>query len=415
MIFGGIHPESFGRVKVLGVQDRFVAAREQQTVRRAGNIIASISVPTVREIQVEMLVRANHADELMLTLDKLAAWLEGAGTARLDLEQTEGTYYKARCTDMSDVTYSGPSARFTVTFTCTDYRQYNAYNDQPVRGADPSSDNFTFAGKHCLNDMGCMFVLDKRMGVPAVTPSLYDVLGCPGTLRYDQHDIRLSPQQISGKLYFVSRVKDGEIMTDEEIEERLHAVSSWLILAGRAPLILDSDVTRQYLAEIEDAADFTRTDWENGRLDLKLIVQPYSQDVQQESMTTALRLSAGVSQEIDLTGMFARGVGYTTPLIVEIKNTGSSAVTSLEIGYTDRLGAARTARLEGGGFSLAAGQTVVIDGEDASVTKAGQSAMLGFTGDFPSVSPAPGKLSVSLKSGAAASVSVKVTARARWL
>lgn len=415
MIFGGIHPESFGCVKVLGVQDRFVASREQQTVRRAGSIIASISVPTVREIQVEMLVRANHADELMLTLDKLAAWLEGAGTARLELEQTEGTYYKARCTDMGDVTYSGPSARFTVTFTCTDYRQYNAYNDQPVRGADPPSDNFTFAGKHCLNDMGCMFVLDKRMGVPAVTPSLYDVLGCPGTLRYDQHDIRLSPQQISGKLYFVGRAQDGEILADEEIEERLHAVSSWLILAGRAPLILDSDVTRQYLAEIENAADFTRTDWENGRLDLKLNVQPYSQDVQAASMTAEISLSANTAQTVDLSALFPRGVGFITPLIVEITNNGSSAITALELGYTDRLGAARTARLEGGGFSLAAGQKVVIDGEDASVTKAGQSAMLGFTGDFPSVSPSPGKLSVSLKSGAAASVSVKVTARARWL
>lgn len=226
MIFGGIRPESLGCVKVTGVQDRFVADREQQSVRRAGSIVASISVPTVREILVEMLVRARSVGELMLTMDRLAEWLEGAGTARLELEQTEGTYYKARCTSMGDVTYSGPNARFTVTFTCTDYRQYNAYNDQPVRGADPSSDNFTFAGKHCLNDMGCMFVMDKRMGVPAVTPSLYDVLGCPGTLRYDQNDIRLSAQQISGKLYFVNRAEDGTILPDEEIEERLHAVSS---------------------------------------------------------------------------------------------------------------------------------------------------------------------------------------------
>lgn len=415
MIFGGIHPESFGCVKVIGVQDRFVASRELQTVRRAGNVVACISVPTVREIMVEMLARANNTGELMLTLDKLAEWLDETGTARLELEQTEGTYYKARCTDMGDVTYSGPSARFTVTFTCTDYRQYNAYNDQPVSGADPSSDNFTFAGKHCLNDMGCMFVLDKRMGVPAVTISKYDVLGIPGTLRYDQNDLILSEQKISGKLYFVNRTEDGAILADEEIEERLHAVSSWLILAGRAPLILDSDVTRQYLAEIESAADFARTDWENGRLELTLTLQPYSQDVQQESMTTALSLSTGVSKEIDLTGMFARGVGYTTPLIVEITNTGSSAVTSLEIGYTDRLGAARTARLDGGGFSLAAGQTVTVDGEEAGVTIAGQNAMLGFTGDFPSVSPATGNLSVSLKSGTAASVSVTVKARARWL
>lgn len=415
MIFAGIRPESLGCVKVTSVTDRFVAARDLQTIRRAGSIIASISVPTVREIQVEMLVRANHADELMLTMDKLAAWLEGAGTARLELEQTEGTYYKARCTNMGDVTYSGPSARFTVTFTCTDYRQYNAYNDQPVCGADPASDNFTFAGKHCLMDMGCMFVLDKRMGVPSVSASKYDVLGFPGTLRYDQHDILLSEQTVSGKLYFVSRAQDGAILADGEIEERLHAVSSWLILAGRAPLVFDSDVTRQYLAEIENAADFTRTDWENGRIELKMTLQPYSMDTEAESMTKSMSLSANTAQVIDLSALFPRGVGYVTPLIVEITNSGSSAINALEIGYTDRLGVSRTARLEGGGFSLAAGQTVTVNGEDASVTRAGQSAILGFTGDFPSVSPAPGKQEISVKSGAAASVSVTVSARARWL
>ncbi|MGN0990252.1 MAG: hypothetical protein ACI4O4_02230 [Candidatus Ventricola sp.] len=415
MIYAGIRAESFAGVKVTDAKDRFVADRELQTVRRAGNIVSSISVPTVREIIVDMLVRANHADELMLTMDKLAKWLEGAGTARLELEQTEGTYYKARCTGMGDVTYSGPNARFTVTFICMDYRQYNAYNDQPVSGADPSSDNFTFAGMHCLNDMGCMFVMDKRMGVPAVTISKYDVLGIPGTLRYDQNDLILSEQQISGKLYFVNRAQDGEILADEEIEERLHAVSSWLILAGRAPLILDSDVTRQYLAEIENAADFTRIDWENGRLELKMTLQPYSLDTKAASMTKTVSLSANTAQTVDLSALFPRGVGFITPLIVEIKNTGSSAITALEIGYTDRLGAARTARLEGGGFSLSAGQTVQVDGEEAGVTIAGQNAMLGFTGDFPSVSPDPGNLAVSLKSGTSASVSITVKARARWL
>lgn len=146
-----------------------------------------------------------------------------------------------------------------------------------------------------------------------------------------------------------------------------------------------------------------------------MTLQPYSMDTEAESMTKSMSLSANTAQVIDLSALFPRGVGFITPLIVEITNNGSSAITALELGYTDRLGAARTARLEGGGFSLAAGQTVVINGEDASMTMAGQSAMLGFTGDFPSVSPAPGKLAVSLKSSAAASVSVKVTARARWL
>lgn len=415
MIFAGIKPESLGCVKVVGVHDRFLAAREMQAIRRTGSILASISVPTVREIRVEMLVLAKKADELMLTLDKVARWLHDAGEAHLALDRTEGTYHRARCTDMSEPEFSGPSARFTATFTCTDYRQYNAYNDQPFLGADPPSDNFTYAGKHCLNDMGCMFVLDRRMGVPGVSGSKYDVLGVPGTLRYEQHDLILPEQAVSGKLYFVSRTADGERMADAQIEARLHAVASWLVLAGRAPLIFDSDVTRQVMAELENAADFARAEWENGVLDLTLTLQPYSADVQAASLEKALSLSAGAAQEIDLSALFPRGVGFITPLVVEIQNTGTGSLTGLTLGYTDRLGKSRTARLAGGGFSLAAGQTVVVDGEQALVSIGGQSAMLGFTGDFPSVSPAPGKLAVRIASDTAASVSVTVHARARWL
>lgn len=413
MIFNDIRPESLGCVKIVSVKDRFLADRKQQTIERMGGIIASISVPSVRVVEAEMLARAPKASDLMLTLDKLAAWLHDAGEAKLELEQTEGTYYKARCTGMDEPTFNGLSARFVVTFTCRDYRQYNLYNDEPVRGADPPSDNFTFAGKHCLNDMGCMFVLDKRPGTPSVVVSKYDVLGHVGTLRYDQADVVLEEQPMSGKLYFVNRIEDGEPLTDAEIEQRLHDVASWLVLAGRAPLIFDSDTTRAYLAELEDSATFARTDWENGRLELKLTIQPCSQDVEETSLTKTLSLSANAAQNIDLTDMFPRGVGYVTPLIVEITNTGSASVSTLTIGYKDRLGSSRQAVLGAASFALSAGQMVRVDGEDVSVTKAGQNAILSYTGDFPSVSP--GALSISVKSSAATSVSVKVSAKARWL
>lgn len=413
MIFNDIKPESLGCVKIISVKDRFLADKKMQTIERVGNIIASISVPTVRVIDVEMLVRAPKHSDLMLTLDKMAKWLHNAGESKLELEQTEGTYYKARCTGMDEPTYNGLSARFTVTFTCLDYRQYNLYNDEPFLGADPPSDNFTFAGKHCLNDLGCMFVLDKRPGTPSVVISKYDVLGHVGSLRYDQADVVLEEQPMSGKLYFVNRVEDGEILTDAEIEQRLHDVASWLVLAGRAPLIFDSDTTRAYLAELEDSATFARTDWENGRIELKLTLQPYSQDVEGTSITKTLSLSANTAQNIDLSGMFPRGVGFITPLVIEITNTGSTSVNTLTIGYKDRLGSSRQAVLGAASFALTSGQMVRVDGEDVSVTKAGQNAILSFTGDFPSVSP--GALSISIKSSATTSVSVKVSAKARWL
>ena len=155
MEFAGVKPEQLGCVKVTSVSECFLAEKEWQTVTRRGAVLACVGVPTVRKIE---------AGEISFGVE---LQLEESGEEKLHFDSMGGTYYKARCTGTEALTYSGASARLKVIFTCVDYRRYRQYDDKPVGGADPCADNFTFGGKHCLNDMGCMFVLDKRTAVPA--------------------------------------------------------------------------------------------------------------------------------------------------------------------------------------------------------------------------------------------------------
>ena len=414
MKFALIQPEQFGRVKVTSVSDSFMADQTLQMVTRRGAVLSCISVPTVRKIDMELLARASDLPALGLLLERIRRWLCDSGEAKLEFDHLAGKYYKARCTSIGPPSFKGPSARLSVTFTCTDYRLFHAYNDQPVSGADPQSDNFTFAGKHCLNDMGCMFVLDQRTGIPKPNVNKVQISGAAGTLRYDRSELALEEGSIKGKLYFVNRTEDGTALTGAEIARRMHDVSSWLLLAGRSELVMDSDASRVVLAEIDGETSLDCEKWESGVLDLTLTTQPLAMDAQAGSVTESLSLTAGTWSDMALDAAFPRGMGYVTPLIISIQNAGGAAITDLRIRYRDRLGALRQTRMYGGGFSLPAGKMLVVDGEDLTVMCDGQSAVSGlYSGDYPSVPP--DDASISLQCAAAASVRVTVTARARWV
>ena len=61
MEFAGVKPEQLGRVKVTSVSERFLAEKEWQTVTRRGAVLACVGVPTVRKIEVELLMRAKNS------------------------------------------------------------------------------------------------------------------------------------------------------------------------------------------------------------------------------------------------------------------------------------------------------------------------------------------------------------------
>jgi len=336
-------------------------------------------------------------------------------SAKLFAEGDNTYYYLARCTQVSTPEFNGNSARVTVTFTCADNRLYASYNDQPITTATSEMNNFTFAGRHCLNDMGCVFVLESIDAVPGIHANKYEISGLSGTLRYEGSEIRFKEKQMSGSLYFVKPTVSDGLMTEEEITERLHSIASWFGNAGRASLILDSDISKEYEAELIDGASFSRKDWDNGYVKLKLILQPYCTQVGISAASYDLSLSANTISSLSVNAVIPNGIGATTPLIINVENNGNVTISDLSIYYYDEKNTMKRFRLNGNSFALAAGENVKIDGIEFDIRKGSTSGIKWLkSGDFPVLS-VNGTKQIRIMADVATSVNVDVICRARWL
>lgn len=415
MNFANTYLKSFGYCKVLSWKCSIYSDFERKELTYRGRLLASVEVPTVRQIDALILVRANSKSEVQQKLNDIANWLYGAGTDKLYAESDNTYYYIARCTKVSTPEYSGNSARITVTFTCADNRLYAAYNDQPITTATSEMNNFTFAGKHCLNDMGCVFVMDNMDAVPAIHANKYEISGMSGTLRYSTGDVRYKERQMTGSLYFVKPTANDGLLSDSEIMDRLHAVASWLGNAERADLILDSDISRKYEAEIVDGASLTRKDWENGSVKIKFTLQPFASSITASEVSSSLALTANTRSNIDLSDMTADGIGATTPLMVSVTNSGSAAITTLRIYYYDETNTLKYMLLNGQDFSLAAGETVTVDSLSMDIVKGSVSGVKWLkSGDFPVLS-VNGTKRIGIYANVATTVDVVISCKVRWL
>jgi len=277
--------------------------------------------------------------------------------------------------------------------------------------------NFTFAGRHCLNDVGCVFVMDSFDAIPAPKLNKYEISGISGTLRYDTGEGTLFEERnLSGTLYFVKSTDNG-LMTEQEITNKLLSVSSWLVNSGRASLVLDSDTTRSYQAEIADAQTFSRKDWENGNVKLKFVLQPFSSAVTAKTATSTLSLSANNATDLNLATAVteAGGIGRVTPLTLTITNTGSSSISDLKVQYYNELDVIKTMRLHGNSFALARNETIAINGLSGTITK-GATDGVGWleSGDFPVLS-VNGTKKIKFISSTTTTVNVTVSFNARWI
>ena len=106
----------------------------------------------------------------------------------------------------------------------------------------------------------------------------------------------------------------------------MHDVAAWLLQAGRAELVMDADISRSIMAEIEDEASLTCDKWENGVMAISFAEQPLWLDEAMSAATQAVGLAAGTWQTIDLSKVFPRGMGYTTPLTLDVMDAGSTAL-----------------------------------------------------------------------------------------
>ena len=414
MVFNGVHATSFGRVKVTSWRNSFHTDFDRQEITSRGMIRAAIEVPTVRNIEADFLVKGKSITEIEKTLTDMAAWLFNAGTAKLAVERNPNIYFKARCASVSTPEYNGRSARFTATFVCDDYRPYNSRTNQPLISADSDLSNFTFAGKHCLNDMGCIFVEDSRDAIPEVVPNTYPIAGVSGTLRYSNGTICLEEKSLSGTLYFVAS-NVNELMSDVEIANHMHKVASWLVNAERASLVFDSDIGRSYDAEIIDAATLSKKNWQNGVLKVKFVVQPTCKEIQAKSKSSTLSLQANTETSVALNDLFADGIGFTTPLKIEVTNSGGATVTDLSIDYYDEKNAKKTMRLNGAGFAVSSGQKLTIDGSMYTIFNGSTEGIKWLkSGDFPIIAP-NGTKSITFKASTSSTLAVTVSCNVRWV
>ncbi len=293
---------------------------------------ASTEVPTLRKVEVDFLVRGKTSNEIAGKLADMATWLYNAGTAKLFSDQDPNHYYKARCTSVSTPEFSGLFARFTATFTCADYKLYNAQTNQPLTSTATDLSNFTFAGKHCLNDMECVFVEESRDVTPEVKANKYEIAGMNGTLRYLGGSAALAEKQLSGTLYLVNLQDENGLLDETVIAQRLHEIASWLVNAQRAELVLDSDITRQYEAEVIAAASVTRNNWDNGAIKIRFVLQPVSMDVTAKVLEAAsIQLQANTAATVSLEQLFTEGIGYATPMTLTITNNGTGSITDLTV------------------------------------------------------------------------------------
>lgn len=414
MIFNGRDITTFWFAKALKFDTTYHCAFERQEVTSRGLIRSYLEVPTVRTIVVSLLVRDRNKFVLDERIHEIADWLLSAGEAKLFCDRNDGRYFMARCTDIGIPKFAGTSATFDVTFTCSDYRPYDALTNRQIGNATTDLSNFTFNGKHCLNDMHCLFVMDSITAIPSVNRNAYTIAGRDGTIRYDDEPATLNENALQGSLYFLDAKSSTALMTPQDIAKRQHDVANWLINAKRARLILDSDTGRYYDAEVIDQSDLSYDKWANGMIKLKMVLQPYSTDVTPIKKSAKLTYTSAAYQPMNLADVVTE-IGYTTPMIIDITNSGTAAVTDLKIEYVGENGKTKTMQLNGAGFSLAAKQKITINALTYDVLL-GTASSLKFikAGDFP-VLTAAGNKQIRIYSNAATTLDVAVTLNRRWL
>lgn len=413
MTFNEKDLESFGFAKAIKFDASYYSDFERQEITYRGLLRSYLEIPVIRRITVSAIVKDMNKYELDLRIKQISEWLYKAGEGKLMTKRDETQYYKARCIGISVPVFKGSSATFSITFECSDYRAFRSKDDTPIGDATTAITNFTFAGKHCLNDMKCLFNPETFPVIPSVTRNAYEISGRSGTLRYDDGPARLSEKTFTGKLYFLKDNGSTELMTPQEISERQHEIASWLVNANRARLVLDNDASRYYEAEVIDESEINFDDWANGVMSISFLLQPYSQDINDNVTPGSVSLAAGSWNDYNLSDIEA--IGYTTPLLITLKNNGSSAITDLYIAYYDETNSEKRLRFNGNSFSLAAGQTITIDSASYEITIGGSSALKYVkSGDFPIVTP-NGNKKIRLYSNVATTLGVSVSLKPRWL
>lgn len=253
---------------------------------------------------------------------------------------------------------------------------------------NPSESGFTFAGKHCLRDFGCVWgEKDGRKFAPPTSRNSYQIAGVSGTLLLPGYTREAT--EYGGTLYLVR-----EPRTMHEAAQRMREIAAWLC-AGRDRLILDAEPERYYLAQVDDALQWSLAGWFGGQIAVNFVVQPYAYNLHTDSASTSAQ---GTSAAPTLHGLTLRvRTGEPAPLVITITCRGSAPVTAAGIALGDN-----SRRVEFVGLNLTTGQTLRVDMEPpaGAVILGADGAELGsalpYAGRFDYIALARGEQTVAV-------------------
>lgn len=265
--------------------------------------------------------------------------------------------------------------------------------------------NFSFAGKHCLSDFGCIYVAAKSRPVsPKTVFAEYAISGMSGTASYG--DTRIADVMThSGTLYIMR-----DMPSFAAAQELYRDIGAWL-KQGRRQLVFDYEPMRFLMATCEAQTTFDESGWIDGGLAISFVCQPYAYD----------RLLTAVSADIGAGGSSAAqlfvSTGQPAPLCWEITNTGTAPIRSVT------LKAAGKTIVFGGGMYLLAGQTLAITieppigaeirGVDGSMVSA-----LPYATQFDhmtAIGMVNATMAVTYGTGTTKAAHVRLSARGRWI
>lgn len=206
--------------------------------------------------------------------------------------------------------------------------------------------NFSFNGLHCLRDFGCVYIANEngRTISPATERDEYDIAGVSGTVLIGQR-AKHNPFTMSGVLVPMKTPK-----TLQAAQQLARDVAAWLKV-GRRKLSFDYEPLYQHDAEVQSAITWDTRVWMDGGIAITFLVQPYTRDLTPATAQKAM-VAGGDSLFVPVNTVDPCPVSFT------IKNTGSSAITSIKI--TDPNG--KTVELAKG-MSLAVGATLTLNME----------------------------------------------------
>ncbi len=405
MMFANIDPTSLGNVKVVKWLDNLTPL-EVNTLNGRGMVRAHLASPVVSTVTITFLVREKTPHEVAETCRKVSNWLWNAGKSRLISDREPQFYYFARCTALSDMEFTGSSVKLTATMQCSDFRQYSVASEAPIIDVPVVMDNITFAGKHCYNDYGLIFVLKSMDAVPAQTIYTYEISGMDGS--YRSPGKKLETKTLKGTFYLVKKTSPDDLMSSAETLKRLHDIAGWLVNDNRQPLIFDADPGKAYQADVDDASSFKKDAWENGSAEVAFTLQPYSENTMASTFVFTLAATS-VPQMVPLSGFIT---GYEIPFIVSIKNNSATPITTVGI-RAGNVGSMFTIS----GVSVAQNETIVIDTNAGTVTKGttDYSDKAPLTMDYPYLKPADVANGVYAQYYPANAADVTITCKGRWL